>query len=105
MPLKDALSVSSLGRGAIHVRKEVWPQLRQSLQSNVDAQQDWDRYIVTEQDQHLVFWGRDLLSYRIPDPTPDLAEPGPFLLHLFAPDPLRKLVEDVAGTLPPPQLT
>jgi hypothetical protein len=103
--LLDALRESSPARGAIHVRKEVWPRLKRSLQTSVDSQQDWDRFIQAEQDHQLVFWSADLLGFRTPDLAPEFTHPGVFLLHLFAPDPLRKLVEDLAGAVPSPQQT
>lgn len=94
MSLEEAVLQSSLARGAFTVRREAWPQLRRSLQLHVDAVHDWDRYIVNEHDQHLVFRGSDLLDCRLPGFTSEL---GLFLLYLFSPDPLRSLLADAAG--------
>jgi hypothetical protein len=104
MPLRDAVKASMLGRGSIHVRNDAWEPLKQALRATVDWKTDWDRYIRSQQDEHLVFWGSELLDFREADLTPESSDPGLFLLFLFAPDPLRKLVEDLAGVAPPPEL-
>jgi hypothetical protein len=97
-PLEHILWKSLLSRGAIHVGKEMWPKLREILQSNIDPHQDWNsRFRVKPEDPNVFVSGADLLS-QAADFPPDLPDTGPFLLFVFAPDPL---VHNLAGMASP----
>jgi Trypsin-like peptidase domain len=91
----DALHKSPLAHGAIRLPNEAWPQLKKILQWSVDPLPNWDEF-VRDQGDDFIAWGRDLIDFR--SKASARADPGPFLLFLFASVPLERLVEDLAGT-------